>query len=143
MGRWSLVPLQHCSDGIWPKPKIISVRTIPLLAPDLSIPECAYVLRFVELNNRGEQNPWSLRQSLVFQRVSTSSIWVFIALSNGMRRELQPYLSRSAGLSRDPFNIHLILMSVAAATWRAYLVYIAEEVRELVWRNLSFVIPAD
>lgn len=105
--------------------------------------ECTYILRFVELNHRGEKNPWSPRQFLVFQRFSPSTIWIFVALSKSMRRELQSYLSRSTGLPRDPFIIHLILINAAAATWRGYLVYIAEELRELVWETSHYMNHAD
>ncbi len=96
-------------------------------------PDCTYILRFVEPNNRGEKNPYSLRQALVFHRCSSFSTWLFVALSKSMSLTLHSHLaSRDDTLPENQFSLHLILINAAAATWRSYLSYIAEEVRNVV-----------
>jgi len=94
--------------------------------------DCTYILRFVEPNNRGEKNPYSLRQALVFHRCSSFSTWLFVALSKSMSLTLHSHLaSRDDTLPENQFSLHLILINAAAATWRSYLSYIAEEVRNV------------
>jgi hypothetical protein len=50
-----------------------------------------------------------------------------------MNQVLNPFLSsQGCNGTQNPLRIHLILINAAAATWRGYLVYIAEQVRKLV-----------
>jgi hypothetical protein len=96
-------------------------------------PDCTYILRFVEPNNRGERNPYSLRQALVFHRCSAFPTWLCVALSKSMSLTLHSHLaSWEDTFPESQFSLHLILINSAAATWRSYLSYIAEEVRNVV-----------
>ncbi|KAK4941155.1 hypothetical protein LTR10_018828 [Elasticomyces elasticus] len=97
--------------------------------------ECAYVLRLVELNRRGDEGrPWSMRQFAVHQRYVTSSntsTWTYIALTKRCEVRLKGYLGGvdGGGIS-NPFEIHLLLLDMAVANWRPYLVWLTAEINE-------------
>jgi hypothetical protein len=99
--------------------------------------ECAYVLRFVELNHRkNASDPWSLRQSAVYHQyraTTKSSTWLIIALSQRAQARLESYASSSGDVCRyNPFEVHLLLLDTATANWRPYLVDIAAQTNEQV-----------
>ena len=107
-------------------------RTSTILTPS----ECAYILRYVELNHRQENNPWSVRQSLIYHQhreENNVSTWLFISASQTVRTQVNQFLkTTSQGGGQDPFAVHLLILNVMLATWRRYLVYIAGEVRQQV-----------
>lgn len=75
----------------------------------LTIIECIYILKYVELNHRHETNPWSIR------------------------RQIRHYLTTNRiNKAQDPFAIQLLVLNVVVATWRRYLIYIAKKVRQQV-----------
>jgi hypothetical protein len=103
--------------------------------------ECAYVLRFVELNHRkNARDPWSLRQSAVYHQyraTTRSSTWLTIALSQRAQSRLDSYIRVSGDLSRyDPFELHLLLLDTATTNWRPYLVDMAAQTNEQVSRDM-------
>ena len=99
--------------------------------------ECAYVLRFVELNHRkNARDPWSLRQSAVYHQynaMTRSSTWLIIALSQRAQARLASYAEASGDICKyNPFEVHLLLLDTATANWRPYLVEIAAQINEQV-----------
>lgn len=98
--------------------------------------ECAYMVQFVELNHRNETNPWSVRQSLIYhrsQRHSESSKWLFVAATLLIRGQVNAYSELSPSpRDQDPFVLHLLIVNTVVASWRRYLIYLAEEVRKQV-----------
>jgi hypothetical protein len=99
--------------------------------------ECAYVLRYVELNHRGnEAAPWSLRQSAFyhrFEKETSTSSWVYVALSLRAQTRVDAYLKANGNLSVfNPFEVHLLLVDTAMANWRPYLVYLAAQTNNQV-----------
>ncbi|OLE52323.1 MAG: hypothetical protein AUG51_18615 [Acidobacteria bacterium 13_1_20CM_3_53_8] len=103
--------------------------------------ECAYVLRFVELNNRNEKAPWSIRQTALYQRYtsrSRTSTMVFVALSNKAEERLQYFIREAGGLAGlNPFEVHLLILDTVMANWRPYMMYLAKETNSQVWRSCS------
>lgn len=110
--------------------------------------ECAYVLRFVELNHRGnEAMPWSSRQFAVyhkFESVHKSSTWVFIALSQRAQVRLEEYI-QSCGELKDinPFEVHALLLDTAISNWRQYMIYLTAEINDRVCSRWNFNDTAD
>ena len=114
----------------------------------LTAPECAYALRYVELNRRKESKPWSVRQTAVYHKYELdqlSSTWVLIAASGSAQLHLDRYVKSSDNLATlNPFEIHLILLDTALANWRPYIVDLTEKVAKQVrmwssgiWRTSS------
>ena len=109
--------------------------------------ECIYIVKFVELNHRHESNPWSIRQAQLYHQYredSQQSIWLLISASPSIRRQIGHYLAANCiNKTQDPFTIHLLVLNVVVGTWRRYLIYIAEEVRQQVqlpWVHKPFII---
>jgi hypothetical protein len=59
---------------------------------------------------------------------------LFVALPTSLQTQLEKYiaLSEQCHKRRDPFEVHVVLLNAAVATWRRYIIYLAEEVRKLV-----------
>src|SRR5882757_5610944 len=97
----------------------------------MNLSECAYIIRFVELNHRNGSRPWSVRQTAVYHKhtyVSHASTWIFLALSDTARVALASYLDNVVDMSTtDPFEMHVLLLNTAMANWRPYLAHVAAE----------------
>ncbi|MCJ1394648.1 hypothetical protein MMC18_007528 [Xylographa bjoerkii] len=98
--------------------------------------ECVYGLRYVELNGRKDTiEPWSIRQTVVYNKYimeQQSSTWVFIAASETAERRMDKYV-KSVDKVEDsnPFEIHLILLDTALASWRPYLIYLTVKAADM------------
>ncbi|MCJ1263928.1 hypothetical protein MMC22_003798 [Lobaria immixta] len=96
--------------------------------------ECAYGLRYVELNYRGVGKLWSLRQTAMYHKYKVdkkSSTWVIISPSSTAELSLDRYIKDSKVLAAaSPFEIHLILLDAALANWRPYILYLTEQVMD-------------
>jgi hypothetical protein len=77
-----------------------------------------------------------MRQSLIYHQLGLSSEvsrWLFIAPSKTVRMQVSEYADMPKNGSRgDPFALHLLIVNIAVATWRRYLIYLAEEVQKQV-----------
>ena len=106
--------------------------------------ECAYGLRFVEWNNRGDykwdgrvdyKTPYSVRQSAVYHRrkLDGTSTWILIAASNSTESRLKEYLQvQQNSKALNPFEPHILLLDSALANRRQYLIWLTEETNEQV-----------
>ena len=98
--------------------------------------ELAYGLRYAELNNRRAQDPWSIRQTVVYHKYKTndrSSTWVMIAASRRTETSLDRYIKSCEDIAQlNPFEIHLILLDTALANWRPYIVDLTERITQQV-----------
>lgn len=100
--------------------------------------ECAYGLKYVELNNRSGRTPWSTRQTAVYHKFSygqeaNSSTWVFVAIPKRTKLSLGRYVRGSSDLTAlNPFETHLIILDTILANWRPYIVYLTERINEHV-----------
>ena len=104
--------------------------------------ECAYALRYVELNHRDTDAPWSVRQTAVYHKYKMdkrSSTWVTISISERAERCLDRYIKSSQHLAiENPFDVHLILLDTALANWRPYIVSLTERITKQV--RLAFTL---
>ena len=98
--------------------------------------ECAYGLRYAELNNREGNNPWSIRQTAIYHKYTAadkSSSWVMIAASERTRSSLDLYAKSCTDLaSFNPFEIHVIVLDSALANWRSYIIDLTERITRQV-----------
>ena len=94
--------------------------------------ECAYGLRYAELNNREGNNPWSIRQTAIYHKYTAadkSSSWTMIAASERTRSSLDLYVKSCTDLaSFNPFEIHVLVLDSALANWRSYIIDLTERI---------------
>lgn len=65
-----------------------------------------------------------------------SSTWVLISASTAAEASLDRYIKKSGILAESsPLEIHLILLDAALANWRPYIVYLTEQVIDMVWKH--------
>lgn len=130
------IPLNRCTSAIL---GLVSVLLLGDIGELLKKLECAYGLRYVELNNRDERIPWSVRQTAIYHKFKVDkgcSTWVVISASRTAELSLDRYLrSHQVLTALSPFEIHLILLDAALANWRPYILYLTEQVMNQVRRH--------
>ena len=100
--------------------------------------ECAYGVRYVEFTNRNTKPPWSLRQYSVYHKHipgvnAPCSTWVLVGQSQRTETALDRYLQDGHGIQdAHPFELHIIFLDVAIASWRPYLAYLLEQEAQVV-----------
>ncbi|KAI4187924.1 MAG: hypothetical protein L6R41_002499 [Letrouitia leprolyta] len=94
--------------------------------------ECAYALKFAELNNRSTQAPWSVRQTAIYYRYEIAKKFptlVIISASTKIEVSLKNYLKRVKDISAsNPFEIHIIFLDAVIGNWRFYIIYLTERI---------------
>ena len=101
-------------------------------------PECAYGLKYVDLNKRSSKSPWSIRQTAIYHQYACDqhakcSTWLFVALSERSKLSVEKYMTESSEiLESNPFEIHLIVLDNVLANWRPYIIYLTEKITEQV-----------
>ena len=94
--------------------------------------ECAYGLRYAELNNREGNNPWSIRQTAFYHKYTAadkSSSWIMIAASERIRSSLDLYVKSCTDLALfNPFEVHVLVLDSALANWRSYIIDLTERI---------------
>lgn len=100
--------------------------------------ELSYILRFVEKNGRNRGDPWSLRQTGVYQQAtfnSHQSAWIFLQLSRSTRIVLENALRsqlRCFGQSDSPMTLHALLLGATVDNWGEYIQCLSTQLREVV-----------
>lgn len=102
----------------------------PTLSP--SVRELCYVLRTYERHGRHQLNdPWSLRQSLIYQRhdhETNKSVWIFVQLFQGCRKGLwKEFIQTHTWHLMRP---HYLFLEVILPDWRWYFDYQRRFIRE-------------
>ena len=84
-------------------------------------------------------NPWSIRQTSIFQRVDfrrDQSHHIFVRLSRRMQEELFLALQRNPNREiefvQGRFNVHILLLKTLNMGWRKYIAYLEEEILNMV-----------
>lgn len=94
--------------------------------------ESTFVLRYVVNNGRGDENPFSIRQTLLHHRYTSSpcvSTHVCVKLSCAAKSTVQSLTQHGRTSSNlHPCTVDLVLVYQAVGTWTAYLRYIANEI---------------
>ena len=130
----TIAPLgQHHSDfGTAPYSMIWRILAM------LKSAECAYGLKYVELNNRSSRKPWSIRQTAIYHQYAYKndrhlSTWLLVAPSERTKQLVETYVKESSDLlTLNPFEIHLVILDASLANWRPYIVYLTEQITEQV-----------
>lgn len=100
-----------------------------------------YQLLYIEPNGRpSPKDPWSLRQTGVYQKYSRSGNCTFGTLLHPNSNSVaQTRLETAAetrnenhGLREHPLNMHLIILSSYFNHWQAYIESLAAEVGKIV-----------
>jgi hypothetical protein len=133
--RFRLLPNHGYGSSSLPSSFVIEFKIIA---------ECAYGVRYVEFTNRDEESPWSLRQFAVYHKYvpkasARCSTWVLVGATQRTEKSLDQYQKENAQLQKaHPFELHIIFLDVAIASWRPYLAYLLEKAAQLV-RTIDYV----
>ncbi|KAF2809500.1 uncharacterized protein BDZ99DRAFT_463282 [Mytilinidion resinicola] len=99
-----------------------------------SVIELCYVVRYVERNNRSPKNPWSLRQTGIYQQTilhQQNSTWILLQPSQNLYDDLKEKLyGRPTGSDtpiRSSYLLHLDFLSSMASNWGEYIEYLWAE----------------
>ncbi|KUJ21645.1 uncharacterized protein LY89DRAFT_729158 [Mollisia scopiformis] len=104
-----------------------------LKSPELGSFECAYGFRYVELNHRTlarrenpDYDPWSVRQSAVYQRYDSKYnriMFILITPSETARKNLEEAVKNAIARPGrlNAFDLHRILLSTLHENWRLYV----------------------
>ncbi len=107
--------------------------------------ECAYGLRYAELNHRDVKRPWSIRQTAVYHQYITddkSSTWIMISLSQKTQLRIDRYIKSSPNAADlSPFELHLIILDSALANWRPFIISLTESITQQV-RSITYSVVA-
>ncbi|KAL6694349.1 hypothetical protein J3F84DRAFT_42655 [Trichoderma pleuroticola] len=99
--------------------------------------EICYTVRFFEENHRGTGDPWSLRQTGIYQKIDCSkgiSRFIFLQPSTYFERLLEGKLEV---LGQDRFRplrhlvIHIIVLSASISNWHNYIAAQTVELEKL------------
>lgn len=97
----------------------------------LTSSECAYGLRYVEENDKGDnKDPWSIRQSAVYHQHAEGTkldTWILIAASESAKRRIDDYASHACQIHTNPFELHLVILDTSIANWRWYIAELTEK----------------
>jgi len=98
--------------------------------------ECAYGLRYAELNHRDIQRPWSVRQTALYHRYDAdkkSSTWVMIAPSQKVELRIERYIKSCDDVANhSPFEFHIIILDTVLANWRPFIIHLTESITKQV-----------
>lgn len=89
--------------------------------------EVTYILQYVERNGRNRGDPWSLRQTGVYQQTtfdSHKSMWIFLQLSQSTKAALKEVLQNQPIYpcgSDSPMALHALLLGVTVHNWGDYI----------------------
>jgi hypothetical protein len=100
--------------------------------------ELCYTLQYVEDNGRKDGNPWSSRQTGVYQQVdfkTRKSVWIILQPSKYIRECLeQPLQDQDQNLSgpdRNPMLLHALFLQTTAEDWEGYIQHLHLQLLEL------------
>ena len=89
--------------------------------------ELSYILQFTEKNGRNRGDPWSLRQTGVYQQAtfrSHQSVWILLQLSQATRQILEKEVgspSRYLSKGDSPMALHALLLGASVDNWGDYV----------------------
>ena len=103
--------------------------------------EFCYNIRYFELNGRGRGDPWSLRQTGVYQQYRSDgrSRWVLLNYSQYMEDRVEAALQESchSKCHEIPLQLHLFIILAATRNWEGYIGDLQQRVTALVSITLT------
>jgi hypothetical protein len=110
------------------------------MAPANLLLELSYLLQYVEENGRNHGDPWSLRQTGVYQQANIEnrrSAWIFLQLPRSVRHRLETILRRSeVSTIGSLMRFHGVLLLDTVENWGKYIEYIHSQLRVVVRDNV-------
>lgn len=101
--------------------------------------EISFTLQHVEENGRKRGDPWSLRQTGVYQQVdfkAGTSVWIILQPSDYVRKSLEHALVEKSygacGQESSPMLLHVLFILAAADNWTRYIRDLESEAKDLV-----------
>ncbi|KAH9881639.1 hypothetical protein IAQ61_000366 [Plenodomus lingam] len=95
----------------------------------------------MEHTRRPNKPPWSLRQFALCQKHQTLGLsWILVGAYPRPEDCFNEYAKGTAVKERNPFELHVIFIDVAIASWRPYLIHLEELWIEFV-RNYPYTQP--
>lgn len=90
--------------------------------------EICYNIKYAERNYRLPDEPWSVRQTCIYQkfeRSKKSSTWILVQPSEKMQSRIREVFKARTmedieGSVHNPLDLHLVFLSAAAENWRWY-----------------------
>lgn len=92
----------------------------------------------MEKNGRNRGDPWSLRQTGVYQQAKLEhrhSAWIFLQLSSSTRQGLEKALGKQSGSQDEgdsPMAHHALLLLATVDNWGEYIRSLDRELRDIV-----------
>ncbi|KAI9775067.1 MAG: hypothetical protein M1839_001459 [Geoglossum umbratile] len=117
--------------GPWYYKSTLSTKVTTFLTILIALEFC-YSVRYMEKNGRETGDPWSLRQSGVYQKVDAqteNSVWILLQPAESIRRRLRKNLEELGEHTpdRDPFRYHILILSSSLRNWNEYIVDVNRE----------------
>lgn len=107
-------------------------------ATNSATPELCYVLRYFENNGRGSGNPWSLRQTGIYQKYapdSGKSIWILVQPSDAFSSQLHKILLHDSTFqgrgSFDPMQLHSVCLSLSLDNFGEYIENLQSDITQM------------
>ncbi|CZR68798.1 uncharacterized protein PAC_18698 [Phialocephala subalpina] len=107
--------------------------------------EFCYSIRYFELNGRGRGNPWSLRQTGVYQKclANKQSAWLLLNFSSYVNDRMSAALGEKStsihgSCGAKPLLPHFFLISAATRNWDPYIENLRHQVIILEEKAYSF-----
>ncbi|OCK78124.1 hypothetical protein K432DRAFT_444833 [Lepidopterella palustris CBS 459.81] len=128
------------SLDVKPPMPIVKSITLRLLKPKRRVK--LIMIMFVEKNGRNRGDPWSLRQTGVYQQVtfdSRQSAWIFLQLSSSTRAALEKVLRSqpsSPGENDSPMTLHALLLGTTVDNWDEYIQNLSTQLRDVTLQRL-------
>jgi hypothetical protein len=104
--------------------------------------EVCYNLRYVEKNGRNRGDPWSLRQTGVYQKFNMNtgtSTWIILQPSaytlGRLGAVLEETVTKRSGICFDPLHMHATFFSAARREWADYIESLKLLLRSLVQKR--------
>jgi hypothetical protein len=106
--------------------------------------EVCYTFRYMEKNGRTSGNPWSLRQTGVYQQTHLEtgrSTWILLQPSSGLREHLRKLLLHSAtretSFTIDPMQLHQLILYMGLNQFGDFIEDLQSEIMQLVRQSLD------
>lgn len=104
------------------------------------ISELCYIVQYVEKNGRDRGDPWSLRQTGVYEQVDIEtgkSVWIILQPSSSARQCLEQGLQTLdqdtyGRNTSDPMLLHSIFLLATADNWVEYIKHLHSQADEMV-----------
>jgi hypothetical protein len=107
------------------------------------------MIRFFERNYLSEVNPWSLRQTAIYQRLhvpSADASWILVRLSPNFKTLLKEKLKalhpNASPASHRHITIHVLALYYTLRNWRDFLMDHTSKLSEMVCLRYSMILQA-